>query len=134
MKARSRLLLVEADELLADVTAFRLELLGYLVETVHQGDAAIKLVRERKPDLFIIDYRDGLRGSVLTWSDGPQVVEWTAAWRYADRDETAATVFWTQEWRPFMHFSYQLQGVERMMLTQKPAWPAAAAKWCSPGR
>ncbi len=77
-----------------------------------------------KPDLFIIDYHDGLRASVLTWSHAHQVNEWSAAWRYADRDESAAALFWTQEWRPFGHFTFLLQGIEQMMHTAKPAWPA----------
>ena len=76
-----------------------------------------------KPDLFIIDYRDGLRTSVLTWSGDYHVQEWAAAWRYADRDESAAAVFWTQEWRPFMHFTPLLRGVEQMVHTGKPSWP-----------
>lgn len=76
-----------------------------------------------KPDLFIIDYQDGFRASVLTWSE-PHVVEWSAAWRYSGQEKTDATLFWTQEWRPFMHFAYQMQGVERMLHNQKPAWPA----------
>jgi hypothetical protein len=77
-----------------------------------------------KADLFIIDYRDGLRASILTFTESYHVADWVAAWQYADKDETAATCFWTQEWRPFQHFAFQLQGIERMMHTGKPSWPA----------
>lgn len=75
------------------------------------------------PDLFVIDYEDSLRASVLTWSHDWHVNEWSAAWRYADKDESAAAVFWTQEGRPFMHFAILLKGIEQMMHTGKPAWP-----------
>jgi len=74
-------------------------------------------------DLFVIDYRDGLRAGILSWSGDWHVVEWSAAWRYADRDESAATLFWTQEARPFMHFTRQLEGIEELVRTGRPPWP-----------
>ena len=48
--------------------------------------------------------------------------EWSSAWKLKDGSANA-TYFWTQEARPFMHFTYLLQGVERMVMTGKPAWP-----------
>ncbi|MDA1053930.1 MAG: hypothetical protein O3C40_26060 [Planctomycetota bacterium] len=75
----------------------------------------------REPVLFVIDYRDGLRANVFTLNGA--VLEWAAAWKYAEGNETASTVFWTQELRPFMHFTYLLMGVEQMMQTGQPAWP-----------
>jgi hypothetical protein len=77
-----------------------------------------------KPVLFIIDYRDGLRASVLTWVEDWHLQEWTVAWQYADKDEMAATCFWTQEARPFQHFAFLLHGIEEMFHTGKPSWPA----------
>lgn len=77
-----------------------------------------------EPDLFIIDYNDGLRASVLTWTNDWRLQEWAAAWQYADKDQTASTCFWTHEWRPFQHFGIQLQGIERMFHTGEPSWPA----------
>jgi hypothetical protein len=74
----------------------------------------------RKPVLFVIDYRDGLRASVLF--AGGAISEWTAAWRYAD-GRSASTCFFTQESRPFMHFTYLLKGAEQMIHTGRPAWP-----------
>jgi hypothetical protein len=74
------------------------------------------------PHLFIIDYNDGLRASVMTVSDN-YVAEWAAAWRYADKDETASTLFWTQEARPFQHFAFLLHGIEEMMHSGQPSWP-----------
>lgn len=75
----------------------------------------------QKPVLFVMDYNDGLRASVLTM-DGSNV-EWAAAWRYAD-GKRGSTLFWTQEARPFQHFGFLLAGVEQMMHTGKPTWPA----------
>ena len=73
-----------------------------------------------EPVLFVIDYNDGLRTNVLTLNGA--VAEWSVAWRYDD-DSVESTLFWTQEARPFMHFTYLVRGIERMMHTGKPAWP-----------
>ncbi|MCH2200603.1 MAG: hypothetical protein MK102_01425 [Fuerstiella sp.] len=80
----------------------------------------------KEPVLFIVDYRDGLRASVLV--PGVAVSEWTVAWRYADNDPvnggaTESTRFAPQEIRPFMHFTHLNAGIEKMMHTGKPAWP-----------
>lgn len=75
----------------------------------------------REPALFIIDYEDGLRASILTLNGA--VVEWAAAWRYEDDGRVESTLFWTQEQRPFHHFSFLLKGIEQMMLTGQPSWP-----------
>ncbi|HEX7898005.1 MAG TPA: hypothetical protein VF950_09615, partial [Planctomycetota bacterium] len=71
-------------------------------------------VRRRcpKPVLFRIEYADGLRASVLTLNGAAS--EWSVAWRLKG-GETASTLFRTQEARPFMHFTWQLDGIERMV-------------------
>ena len=74
----------------------------------------------KMPYLFQIDYADGLRASILTM-DGSQV-EWAAAWKYDD-GTTQSTNFWTQEFRPFQHFTFLLKGAEQMYHTGKPTWP-----------
>ena len=73
------------------------------------------------PVLFVIDYADGLRASILTLNGA--VGEWSAAWRYAD-DSADSTLFFVQENRPFMHFTNLVQGIDEMMQTGKAAWPA----------
>ncbi|MCA9213092.1 MAG: hypothetical protein KDB27_08510 [Planctomycetales bacterium] len=79
------------------------------------------------PVLFLVNYRDGLRVSVLT--PGHPIGEWAVAWKYADSDDAdisgqiESTTFWTQETRPFMHFTYLSVGIEKMMHTGKPTWP-----------
>ena len=73
------------------------------------------------PTLFIIEYVDGLKAYIFTLNGA--VGEWSAAWQYTD-GRREATHFWTQEARPLMHFTLQLNGIEEMFLTGKPAWPA----------
>lgn len=75
----------------------------------------------RRPVLYVVDYRDGLKASILTPGGG--IGEWTVAWRYGD-GRTQATCFATQEARPYMHFTYLLKGVESMIHTGQPVWPA----------
>ena len=62
---QSHLLIVEEEATLADVTAFRLELLGFSVEVARSGEEALSLVRQRKPDLMIIDKAAGSRRCCL---------------------------------------------------------------------
>ncbi len=99
------------------------QLLDAALSRLQRPPPADKSLRElvAEPVLFVVDYRDGLRINVLTLNGA--VAEWAAAWRYAD-DAAASTLFWTQEQRPFMHFTYLLQGVEQMMHTGRPTWPA----------
>ncbi|REJ68997.1 MAG: response regulator [Planctomycetota bacterium] len=49
------ILFVEDDPLLSEVTAFRLELLGYRVETVGSGEDALAAVEKQKPNVAIVD-------------------------------------------------------------------------------
>jgi sugar lactone lactonase YvrE len=75
----------------------------------------------KDPSLFVIEYKDGLRANVLSLNYA--VLEWAAAWRLADSNETQAALFWTQELRPFQHFSWLLTDIEKMMQTGRPSWP-----------
>lgn len=60
------ILLVEEDETLADITAFRLELLGYRVSLARSGEAALQSAHAEKPDLMIVDlYLPGIDGIEL---------------------------------------------------------------------
>jgi sugar lactone lactonase YvrE len=74
----------------------------------------------KSPDLLIVDYKDGLRACIVSLNYA--VLEWSAAWRYAD-NTTDSTLFWTQELRPFHHFGHFLKGIEKMFHTGKPTWP-----------
>jgi hypothetical protein len=72
------------------------------------------------PVLFHIEYADGLVTNLLTLNGA--VAEWAAAWRYAD-DRIDSTLFWTQEARPLMHFTYLVKGIDAMFQTGRPSWP-----------
>ncbi len=74
------------------------------------------------PVLFVVDYRDGLRSSILTLN--PALQGWSVAWREEGSDEIQSTLFWTQEARPFAHFNLLLEGAEKMFHTGVPTWPA----------
>lgn len=55
MKRDTRILLIEEDETLADLTAFRLELSGYDVKTVHSAHDAFAAIQDDVPDIVITD-------------------------------------------------------------------------------
>jgi sugar lactone lactonase YvrE len=86
---------------------------------IPEGKRLEDLVPE--PILFVIDYRDGLRANVLTLNGA--VGEWSAAWRYADDNAVESTLFWTQEARPYMHFTYLVKGIEQLVQTDRPPYP-----------
>lgn len=73
-----------------------------------------------EPVLSHIEYANGLRSNLLTLNGA--VSEWTAAWRYVN-GRTDSTLFWTQEARPVMHFTYLVKGIDSMIETDRPAWP-----------
>jgi hypothetical protein len=73
----------------------------------------------RQPRLFRLEYTDGLRAHLLELNGAAG--EWSAAWRDAD-SHVESSLFWTQEGRPGMHFTWLLNGIEQMILTGKPAW------------
>jgi hypothetical protein len=75
----------------------------------------------RQPKLFRLEYADGLRANIFELNGAAG--EWSAAWRYAD-DRMESSLFWVQEGRPGMHFTWLLHGIEQMILTGKPSWPA----------
>ena len=75
----------------------------------------------REPVLWMIEYQDGLKASVLTLNGA--VADWTAAWKYADEDRIDSARFQVQEERPYGHFTFMVQGFEKMVRTGKPAWP-----------
>lgn len=53
---RQRLLLVEEEPTLRDVTAFRLELLGYEVKSLASGELAMAWMQEELPDVIIVGH------------------------------------------------------------------------------
>lgn len=78
----------------------------------------------RNPYLFHVEYRDGLKANVINTENA--VWQWCAAWREKGADEEASipsTLFRTQENRPYGHFSFLLQGIERTVNEGRSAWP-----------
>jgi len=63
----AQILLVEEDRTLADITAFRLELLGYMVRCAHSAEEALDALDHELPDVIILDlYLPGMDGLELT--------------------------------------------------------------------
>jgi hypothetical protein len=75
----------------------------------------------KTPTLFHLEYRDGLKANILTLNYA--VSEWSVAWREERNPDIRSTLFWTQEQRPLGHFTFLVQGIERMIQTGKPTWP-----------
>lgn len=75
----------------------------------------------KMPSRVAIEYRDGFKVNVLTLNGA--AAEWSVAWRYED-GRSDSTLFWTQEARPLAHFTPLVQGIEQMIRTGKPTWPA----------
>lgn len=74
------------------------------------------------PAAFFIEYRDGLEAVII--HDRRDVHhEWIVAWDEAGRDPAPATLFWTQETRPFGHFGFLMEAIEEMFHTGKATWP-----------
>lgn len=51
-----QILLIEGDPTLREITAFRLELLGYSVETLESAERALESLRDKLPSLIIVDH------------------------------------------------------------------------------
>jgi CheY-like chemotaxis protein len=62
-----QILLVEEDRTLLEITAFRLELLGYGVVTQQSAERALEWLREQLPTLIIVD-------QVLPGMDGVEFI------------------------------------------------------------
>jgi CheY-like chemotaxis protein len=63
---KKRILLVEPEPVIAEITAFRLELLGYYVATVPSAEEALAQLEATEPDLIITDLiLPGLEGTGL---------------------------------------------------------------------
>jgi hypothetical protein len=103
--------------------AFDEKLLRAALDRLERPPPAEKPLAELVPQpvLWTIEYDDGLKASVLTLNDA--VGQWAAAWRDGD-DRISSTLFWTQEERPLMHFTYLVQGIDEMVHTGRASWPA----------
>ena len=105
-----------------DEKSFDTELFDAALQRLSLRQNRDRALREavRQPRLFRLEYADGLRAHVLELNGAAS--EWTAAWRYAEDGRVESSLFWTQEGRPAMHFTWLLHGIEQMMLTGQPSW------------
>lgn len=55
-KHQKKILLVEEDPILAELTAFRLELLGHAVVLLHSAEEALGWLADNMPDLVIVGH------------------------------------------------------------------------------
>ena len=68
MESRKQLLLIEEDPTLRDVTAFRLELVGYRVESVASAEEALSRLYDDPPAVIIV-------GHSLPGMDGADLID-----------------------------------------------------------
>lgn len=67
--AKAKILLVEDEEVLAEMVKFRLEAADYDVTVANDGESAIENLKEFVPDLLILDMR-------LPGINGTEVCDW----------------------------------------------------------
>lgn len=53
----ARIILVEDDEILAELLCEHLESAGHMVSAVHHGDDALRAIDESDPELLVLDYQ-----------------------------------------------------------------------------
>jgi hypothetical protein len=99
------------------------DLLKHAIAVLHNKPPAGRCLRGlvKVPTLFQVTHRDGLNVQILTLNGA--VGEWSGSWRYQGDATVHASLFYTQEARPMMHFTYLVRGIETLFLTGQPAWP-----------
>lgn len=75
----------------------------------------------KEPVAVLIEYRDGLRGTMLMLD--PHVGEFLFAAQRTGEKEPDASLFWLQEPKPFAHFARLAAAIEKMFLSRKPTYP-----------
>lgn len=53
---KKHILLIEEDPTLADITSFRLELLGHRVDTLHSAEDALGRLADQLPDMVVVGH------------------------------------------------------------------------------
>lgn len=54
-KVRKKILIIEDEDPIADLLVYSLEKEGFIAESANDGNTGMKLIREFKPDLIILD-------------------------------------------------------------------------------
>ena len=71
---------------------------------------------------YRVEYRDGLEAAAFMTNGIAQ--DACTAVEVEGRTEPVATLMWLQEGRPYQHFAFLVQGIEKMFETGKPTYPA----------
>ena len=131
-----RILLVEDDRALREVTAIHLEAAGYTVQAVGDGDAALAACAAERPDVVVLDLnlpgRDGLevcRELRARYSPSPGVVMVTARGSEADMViglDAGADDYVVKPFAPTILLA-RLTALCRRL--GRPAEPAASVSW-----
>ena len=76
-----------------------------------------------KPTIFLLEYRDGTRASVLMLNryEGSYIQNFAYAARI--KGQTQATEFYLHSPQPYAHFSYLSLNIEEMFVTGRPSYP-----------
>lgn len=87
-------------------------------ETRKQGN-----IRElaRNPALFIVEYRDGLKGVVYMLNGA--INDFNAAGQVEGRPQPDSTLMWLQPGRPYSHFSMLAHYVEELVIHKREPYP-----------
>ncbi|MCI0639092.1 MAG: hypothetical protein L0Y72_31685 [Gemmataceae bacterium] len=113
-----------------DRGAFSRELMEAAMERVPahaQGDYRKLTAKARDSGVFLIEYRDGLRASVVMpngWVHEGDGGAFTFACRVRGQDKPLSTHFYLQQPDPFGHFAHLLRAIDSMFQTGHPAYPA----------
>jgi hypothetical protein len=75
----------------------------------------------KKPVLFLVEYRNGLRAAVYLLNGHVAQAGFAATLR--ERQKPVSTEVWLQPWRPFSHFSALVHYIEQMIVTGRTAYP-----------
>ncbi|MBM3458296.1 MAG: hypothetical protein FJX77_07165 [Armatimonadetes bacterium] len=91
--------------------------------TPELGKASAEEIRARckKPDVFLIEYRDGFRAAALMLYG--LTADFLFAGKIRGEAKPAATWFWLQDGKPFAHFARLSAAIQEMFLTGKPPYP-----------
>jgi hypothetical protein len=88
---------------------------------VSRATVADARARSKEPELFLLEYRDGLKAAVLMLTAFTE--DFLFAAKAKGQAEPLSTLFWLQEPKPFGHFARLSIAIEKMFLTGRPTYP-----------
>jgi hypothetical protein len=97
-----------------------------LVPAHAAGDYRKATVKNAEAGVFLIEYRDGFKGTVVMpngWIHEGDGGAFTFAGRVRGHDRPAACQFYLQQPDPFGHFAYLLKAIDAMIQTGQAVYP-----------